>query len=254
MSVNVVQEKVCPEANPATLDLAQFTPNTVEEEENTVKFGPTSTEGSVFLYSNMDQLDIFFLQTCNDQIESQIQQFWDYTDGYAMRLKYSFDRSLTNGMYGACVAAPTEQHLSCWAFTQATNEATNLSSYYFTSTNVNSATLDLSSQTALTVTSAWNVGFNKLWSCDTVVTDSTQNHITCNRFLPNLVNNASPADDFRFAPLGSKNPSQATSTQAWIYGGTTGTGATWATYTMTLQGALGTLGTIGALAVTMLAY
>ena len=108
MSVNVVQEKLCPTANPATLDLAQFTPNTVEEEENTVKFGPTSTEGSVFLYSNMDELDIFFLQTCNDQIESQIQQFWDYTDGYAMKLKYSFDRSLVNGTYGACVAAPTE--------------------------------------------------------------------------------------------------------------------------------------------------
>ena len=72
MSVNVVAEKTCPTANPAVLDIAQFNPNIVEEEENTVKFGPTSTEGSIFMYSNMNELDIFFLQTCNDQIESEI--------------------------------------------------------------------------------------------------------------------------------------------------------------------------------------
>ena len=117
MSVNVVQEKTCPTANPAVLDVAQFEPQTVEEEENTVKFGPTSTEGSIFMYSNLDALDIFFLQTCNDQIEAQIQQFWDYTDGYAMRLKYSFDRSLADGSYAACLCAPTELQLSCWGFT-----------------------------------------------------------------------------------------------------------------------------------------
>ena len=172
MSVNIVAEKECPTANPAVLDIAQFTPNIVEEEENTVKFGPTSTEGSIFLYSNMNELDIFFLQTCNDQIESEIQQFWDYTDGYAMRLKYSFDRTLTPGTYGACITAPTETQMSCWAFTQASNEATNLSSYYFSGTDVADSN-DLSGKTALTKTSAWNAGFNKLWSCDTVVSDST---------------------------------------------------------------------------------
>ena len=172
MSVNIVAEKECPTANPAVLDIAQFNPNIVEEEENTVKFGPTSTEGSIFMYSNMNELDIFFLQTCNDQIETEIQQFWDYTDGYAMRLKYSFDRTLANGTYGACITAPTEQQMSCWAFTQASNEATNLSSYYFSGSDV-ANTNDLSGKTALTVTSAWNAGFDKLWSCDTVVSDST---------------------------------------------------------------------------------
>ena len=118
---------------------------------------------------------------------------------------------------------------------------------------VNSSTLDLSNPsvvTPLTQAAAWNAGFDRLWSCDPVVSDSTQNHVTCNRFLPNLVNNASPATDWRFAPNGSKNPSQATSNQAWIY--TTGTN--WATYTVALQGAMGMLGTVGALAVAMLAY
>lgn len=250
MSVNVVQEKTCPTDNPAILDVAQFVPNTVELEENTVKFGPTTTEGHVFMFSNIDELDVFFLQTCNDQIETEISQFWDYTDGYAMQLKYSFDRSLADGVYATCLVAPTEQHLSCWGFTQATNEVTSIVSYYVTGATVDSSTLDLSGVTALTQTAAWNAGFNKIWSCDTVVADSTQNHVTCNRFLPKLSNNASPAGDFRFAPIGSKNPDQATSTQGWIYA----TGTTWTTYTVALQGAKGMLGVIGALAVTLLSY
>ena len=248
MSVNVVKEKTCPTDNPAILDIAQFSPNTVELEENTVKFGPTSTEGSIFLYSNINALDLFFLQTCNDQIETEIQQFWDYTDGYAMRLKYSFDRSLSDGLYGVCVAAPTEQQLSCWAFTQATNEVTALVSYYESGATA-IVGHNLSTSTALTLTSAWNAGFNKLWSCDTVVTDSTQNHVTCNRFLPNLVNNASPATDFRFAPPGSKNPSQATSTQVWTFDKTTFTA-----FLLTLQGSNALLNVAGALAVALLAY
>ena len=146
--------------------------------------------------------------------------------------------------------------MSCWAFTQATNEATALGSYYFLTTDV-ADTNDLSAKTAITVTAAWNAGFDTLWSCDTVVSDSTQNHVTCSRFLPSLADNVSPTGDWRFAPVGTKNPSQATSDQIWVYGGTAGTGSgagVWATYTVALQGGKGMLGTIGALAVAMLTY
>ena len=35
------------------LQLAQFSPNAVEAEANTVKFGPTSVEGEVVFYSEI---------------------------------------------------------------------------------------------------------------------------------------------------------------------------------------------------------
>ena len=54
------------------LDVAQFVINTVELETNAVAFGPNDTEGYVVMYSNIDALDAFFLQTYTDDIETEI--------------------------------------------------------------------------------------------------------------------------------------------------------------------------------------
>ena len=43
------------------LEVAQFVPNAVEAEANTVKFGPTGVEGEVVMWSEGTGLDTFFL-------------------------------------------------------------------------------------------------------------------------------------------------------------------------------------------------
>ena len=146
MSVNAVPEKKCPTDNPAILDVAQFKPAAVEQEENTVKFGPTNVEGEVFLFSNINELDAFFMQTCNDAIEAEIKQFWDYTDGYAAMLKYSWPRSNANGTYGICLTSITTpfKNQSCWGFTQSSNEVVLPIRSYYNYNGVVSETLDLS--------------------------------------------------------------------------------------------------------------
>ena len=192
------------------------------------------------------------MQNCSDLIEAEIKQFWEYTDGYSVMLKYSWPRANSDGVYGVCLTSITTPNYnqSCWAFTQATNEVTNLVSYY----NYNGQatdSLDLSGQTALTQTSAWNAGFNKVWSCDTVVVDATTNHVTCWRFLPDLTGDASPADDWRFSVMGGKNPEGSIATEVWRYD----TGTTWTKYAVTLQGARGLIGTaIASLAMLVLSY
>ena len=97
----------CPTDNPVVLDPAVFAPSAADL-NNIVNWGPTSTEGEVLLYSNETELNTFMLQNCSSLIEAEISQFWDYTDGYAMRLKYNFERSLADGVYAACLATPTE--------------------------------------------------------------------------------------------------------------------------------------------------
>ena len=215
------------------LTVAQFSPNTVEVEANGVKFGPTGTEGSVVMFSNIEGLDTFYLQASTDEIETEISQFWDYTDGYAVELKYEFAIGSTDGTYGACLTSQTKAQQSCWTVTiDATNvEITGTASYYETSNIANNYNL-LSTGVPITETCAWNAGFNKLWSI-AHTKDASNYHVTAYRFLPKLSNDVSPTGDFRFAPISDKNPDQASDTAVWVYNSPT----SWAEYSVTLAGA-----------------
>ena len=108
------------------------------------------------MWSNNVELDNFLLQDNTDDIEDEIDQFWDYTDGYALLLSYEFDTTYSDGtQLGACLTSETDaQAQTCWAMTLASGEASNFVSFYFTSTI--SSSLDLSGETPETETCAWN--------------------------------------------------------------------------------------------------
>ena len=55
------------------LEVAQFVPNAVEAEANTVKFGPTGIEGEVVMWSEEAGLDTFFLQQDTSAKETEAQ-------------------------------------------------------------------------------------------------------------------------------------------------------------------------------------
>ena len=139
--------------NSITIDQAQFTPNIVEVETNTVTFGPTGNEGSVVMYDNVNDLEAFFLQDSSDDIEAVFSTMWSYTDGYAVRLTYSYAVSLADAVYATCLTADANNQ-SCWAFTQASGVPTNFVSYYETSSVSNVYDLG-GSGTAITETCAY---------------------------------------------------------------------------------------------------
>lgn len=208
------------------LQLAQFAPNAVEAEANTVKFGPTNVEGEVVFYSEIQGLDTFFLQQSDAATEAEAQKFADYTDGYAVRLKYHWPISSGDGTYAACLTAVTNQQQSCWAITLASSAISGTKIFYNTGANV-ANNFDLAgSGTEVTLTCDWYAGFDKTWSIS-YETDASNHSVIGYRFLPALSGSSSPTDDFRFAPISSENPDQDSTSTVWTYGGT-GTGA-WTT-------------------------
>ncbi len=56
-----------------TLEVAQFAPNVVESEANTVFFGPTNVEGEVVMWSEIQGLDTYFLQQDSSAKEDEAQ-------------------------------------------------------------------------------------------------------------------------------------------------------------------------------------
>ena len=198
------------------LEVAQFVPNAVEAEANTVKFGPTNVEGEVVMWSEAYGLDVFFLQQKNSATETEAAQFEDYTDGYAVRLKYHWPVSSADGTYAACLTSEVKAQQSCWAITIGTNAVSGTKSFY--QTTVSDGQNLHSAGVALTQTCAWNAGFHKLWSIS-YESDGSNHSVTGSRFLPSLVNDVSPTGDFRFAPTNSENPDQASDTAVWIYAG-----------------------------------
>ena len=232
-----------------TLEVAQFAPNVVESEANTVFFGPTSVEGEVVMWSEIQGLDTYFLQQDSSAKEDEAQQVADYTDGYAVRLKYHWPISSGDGTYAACLVSETKNALSCWAITITSAVIDGDTNYYETS-GIDTSTLDLASATSIDPTCAWFAGFDKFWSIS-YTTDASNHQVTGARFLPKLDGNSSPTDDYRFAPMGSENPDQASDTAVWIY---EASGTSWTAYAVEFQGAVGLLGAASAAIALLIAF
>ena len=232
-----------------TLEVAQFAPNVVESEANTVFFGPTSVEGEVVMFSEIQGLDTYFLQQDSSEKEDEAQLVADYTDGYAVRLKYHWPISSGDGTYAACLVSESKSAQSCWAITISSAAISGSTNYYVTS-GIDSSTQDLTGETAIDPDCAWYAGFDKYWSIS-YTTDASNHQVTGARFLPKLVNDSSPSDDYRFAPMGSENPDQTSDSAIWIY---EASGTSWTTYSVNFQGAVGLVGAASAAIALLIAF
>ena len=135
--------------------------------------------------------------------------FYTYTDGYSVQLTYKLANSAADGLHAFCLASPTKSALSCCGYNVASNLITGAAESYYVTSGVDKSTLDLSGEsemTALTSAETWKQGWNKYWKISYVDDGSNNFDITCQRFLPKLTDNASPAGDFRFSPNSSDNP------------------------------------------------
>lgn len=177
-------------------------------------------------------MTIFFLQNWSDDHDAFTTTINNYSDGYALRLKYSFAYGSSDGTYGACLTSATKTAQTCWTIDIASSAITGTASKYVTSPANN---LDLSGESAVTTDCPWMAGFLKTWIV-TYTEDSSNFHITGWRFLPDYDSDSgvSPSGDYRFSPNNDQNKDAATDIAAWVYTSP----ATWGEYAIaTVEGA-----------------
>jgi len=138
----------------------------------------------------------------------------DYTDGYAARITYKWPVSGgTSKLHAACMVSVTKTALSCAGFSVDGSDVVQATPYksYYVSAGVDKSTLDLTGESEIALGGDdWKLGFIKHWKTTVTKVDTDTNYqIDSARFLPKLVDSASPAGDFRWAPISDENPDQA---------------------------------------------